>query len=150
MTKEEEVLLGQVMTPAVWALVKKRIHPEIDPDAPLTELGDIYQTLTNDLRTKGVEDMVPLFEAKQLELEYLDQQFEYLKDVNSGIVQRIVLDDMKVLKGKSPMQNYVETTARNFLIGHVGVMLSHLKTIAGVKDETPEQTKARLKRDSSK
>lgn len=150
MTKDEQIVLKEIMTPAVWALVKKRIHPDLDPDAPLTEVGDIYQTLTPDLRAKGVQEMEPLFAAKQLELEYLDQQFEYLKDINSGLVQRIVLDDLKILKGKTAFQQYVDTTARNFLLGHVGTMLSHLKTIAGVKNETPEETKARLKRDSTK
>ncbi len=130
--------LKALLTPQLWALLKKRIHPDLDPDVPLTEIGDIYQTLTNDLATRSVEDMAPLFAAKQLELEYLDQQFEFLKDVMKPYKPAIVLEKLKILKDKEPFQQFVDTTARNYLLAHIGKML------------TIEETKARLKRDSSK
>lgn len=142
--------LKALLTPELWSLLKKRIHPGLDPDCPMTEIGDIYQTLTNDLSTKTVDEMAPLFAAKQLELEYLDQQFEFLKDVMKPYKPMIVLEDLKILKNKTPGQQFVDTTARNYLLAHIGKMLSYLKIIAGQKVETIEETKTRLKRDSNK
>jgi hypothetical protein len=142
--------LKALITPKLWALLKKRLHPDLDPDVPLTEIGDIYQTLTNDLATKNVDEMAPLFAAKQIELEYLDQQFEFLKDVLAPYKPKIVLEDLKVLKNKNPFQQFVDTTARNYLLAHIGKMLSFLKIIAGQKVESIEETKDRLKRDSAK
>lgn len=150
MTKDELKQLKTVMTPATWALVKKRVYPDIDPDCPLTELGDIYQTLNNDIKTHDIDDMGPLFEAKQVEIEYLDQQFEFLKDVEMDFTPKIVLENLKDLKNKTPRQQYVDTMARNFLIGFIGPMLGHLKTMAGQEKETVEETQKRLLRDSSK
>lgn len=56
----------------------------------------------------------------------------------------VKIDDML------PEQAIINLKARNMLIQHLEMCLMQLKTLAGKKDETIEQTKERLKRDSAK
>ena len=54
------------------------------------------------------------------------------------------------LENKTPEQAIIDLKARNSLIGHIESQLVQIKMLAGMKDETVEETKARLKQDSSK
>lgn len=150
MSKAERDQLKSGLTMPLYDLVRKRVFPELDPESPINQIGDIYQTLNGDLQTRSVDDMYPIFESRELVKEYLEQQFEVLKDVTAGTKETIILDDLKTLRGKTPHDMYVHTKARNFILSHVDPMLGHLKTMGGMKNETVEQTKERLKRDSSK
>ena len=151
MTPEDTIALKKQITPEVLRLVKKRMIQEIGDDYPLTQIGDLYQTLTGDLAKNTVEEMAPLFEAKELEIDYLEQQFKVLGDLDKkDELQSILLDDMKNLKGKTPVEKYVETTARNFILGFVDPRLVLIKDLAGKKSESPEEVEKRLQRDSSK
>jgi hypothetical protein len=150
LTESEEIQLRGVMNEEVYQVLKKRIFPEMSDDFPLGQIGDLYQTLTNDLKVKSVEDMVPLFDAKQLELEYLELQFTVLKNLGTNVPQTIRLSELATLKDKTGYQRYVDTTARNFLLGFIDPMLIMIKNLAGQKNETLEETKARIQRNSNK
>lgn len=150
LSKEERVRLKAIMTDEVYKVVKKRIFPEIDPEVPLFNLSDMYQTLSQDLQKHGVEEMAPLFDAKMLEIDYLRQQFEILKDPETVLIDGIFLDRLAELKNKPYVQKYVDTTARNYILAHVDTMINHLKVLAGQKDESVDDIKKRLTRDSSK
>jgi hypothetical protein len=150
MTKEERALVQTLTTPDTFALLKKRIHPDIDPDAPLFQLADHYQSLTNELASKGVEEMAPRLKAKQLEIDYLDQQFKALENLEQSNPPVIILDQMKRIDGIDPETAYIGNMARNFIFSWVDSALNFLKTIAGKKQETVEEQKKRLERDSSK
>lgn len=132
----------------VVAVIKKRIFPQIDSEAPLTQLSDMYQTLNEDLKTKSIEEMDLLFEAKILEVDYLTQQFSILRGLN--VEEVIKLDELANLKGKNSSLRFIHTKARNFLLPFVDSMLMLLKNIAGSKNETVEETKKRLDRNSNK
>lgn len=144
----ENKLVKDFITEPVIAVLKKRIFPQVEKDLPLTQLGDLLQTLNKDMQAKGPEEMEPLFMAKLIEIEYLDQQFVELS--GEKVIRIHSLDDWANLKGKSATQMYVETTARNFILAYVDGMLMHLKTIAGEKKESLEEAKKRMERNSSK
>jgi hypothetical protein len=146
----EKKQLKAFMSEDVYRLIKKRIFPEVDPDSPLTQMGDYFQTLKEDLKSKGPEEMAPIFDAKQLEYEYMTQQFAILKDIDGDHKEKIKLSDLGVLEGKDAYTRYVHTKARNFIMGYVDTMLMLIKNIAGTKTETLEQTKERMTRNSSK
>ena len=153
-TEAEEKLLLTSISPEVYAVIKKRVYPDVDPEAPMFQIADMYQSLTQPMNGKGVEEMAPLFDAKELEIDYLEQQFGVLKDISTHSVGdktvKIKLDDLKILKGKDAYTRYVHTMARNYLLTHVDSFLNHLKVLAGQKNETVDQAKKRLERDSSK
>lgn len=54
------------------------------------------------------------------------------------------------LASQSPEEALINIKARNTVIQHVEMCLMQLKALAGSKDETVEQTKERLKKDSAK
>lgn len=137
------------MSSEVYRVVKKKLLPSLDPDSPLGQLADLQQSLTIDLKSKDVVAMEPLFKAKQLEIDYLTQQFEYLMDVGRNHIPNIVLNDLSSLEGDAE-QVFINTTARNFLLGYVDSFLIQLKVIASQNSESIEDTKKRLTRDSSK
>lgn len=147
LTKEELKVLKTYVNDEVIKVLRKRIMPDIDGDVPFRQVGDIYQTLTNDLKVKSVDDMEYQFKAKQLEIDYLEQQFNALKEESEG---GISLEEMKSLKDKGAEEMFIDTTARNFLLGYIDGMLDHIKILAGQKIESVEETKKRLTRDSNK
>ena len=138
------------VTPELMRLLRKKILPDIGDEFPLTQLPDLRSTLQHDLTTRVPEEMAPFFEAKQLEIDYLEQQLTRLADIDAPLVEQIRLDDLRNLKGKLPHKAFVDTTARNFILGYVDPMLIQIKSLAGLKEETLEQQKERLTRNSSK
>lgn len=66
----------------------------------------------------------------------IGQQVDFYKDV--------AIDNMP------PEEALLNIKARRFVIQHIEMCLMQLKALAGKKDETIEQTKERLKRNSAK
>lgn len=150
LTPAEKEMVKLSMTPAVFAVVKKRVFPDIDPDAPLGQIADYRTLLTQDLKTKPLEDVALLMEAMDLELKYLDEQFEVLRDIDGTWTLTIELDDLRDLEGKDAHTRFVDLKAYLDIIGYVDPMLMHLMNIAGQKTETVQGAKDRMKRDSNK
>ena len=63
---------------------------------------------------------------------------------NMDLWMTLKVDDM------TAEQALINIKARNTVIQHVEMCLNQLKVLSGMKDETVEVTKDRLKRDSSK
>lgn len=148
LTDVEKGLLKMSITPAVHAVLKKRILPEISDDFPLGQLPSILTTLTEQLKVKTVEEMSPLMEAKVLEMAYLEQQFEVLKDIDADMPQTLKLKDFGTLSGVATT-DYIHLQAYLFLLGYIDPMLGFIKAIAGEKKETVEQAKARMSKNSN-
>lgn len=147
LTDVERGLLTTSLTPGVLRVLRKRILPELSPEYPLGQLPSLLTTLTNDLKSKPLDDMALQFEAKQIELDYLEQQFKALTEATE---ETILLKALGEMKGKSDTQRFVDLTAYLFLLGYIDPMLNFMKVLAGAKDETPEEQNKRLLRDSSK
>lgn len=152
LTETEKGLIKMAVTPAVYDVLKKRILPDIAPTFPIGQLPSILTTLTNDLKVKNPEEMARQFEAKQLEIDYLAQQFAVLKDLDAP--QPIKLAGMgTILPNTDDLDtidtNFVRMTAYLFLLGYIDPSLAMIKSLAGGKEETPEEQKKRLTRDSS-
>jgi hypothetical protein len=63
---------------------------------------------------------------------------------------KIKFKDLVWDKDKLSHDAYSDLLARNTLIAHVEMQLQGLFVLAGKKNETPEETVARLQKDSSK
>lgn len=148
LTEAEKDMMRTQVTPEVYRLIKMKLYPEVDPSAPLTQLADLHQTLTNDLKVKTPEEMEPIFEAKMTEMAYLKQQVAAIADLDAA--QPLKLDDMRLREGMSAREAFVATSVRNFILGFVDPMLRDLKVLGGASDEPLYKQKERLTRNSAK
>lgn len=145
----EKKSLKDVMTEQVHALLKKTFSPDLDPDAPIFQLTDMKLGLAADMKSKGVEEMWPFIQAKEVQIAYFDQQIAFLKDFETPI--KIVLADMaKDLSSKTPEQAFIDIHNRNYILSYVDSNLQQVIFLAGQKTETVEETKTRLAKNSSK
>jgi hypothetical protein len=126
-------------------LIRKVFLPELDGNSPLGQQIDLYMTVN--LEGKSVEEGSMLMKSRQILIDYIEQQLETL---NSQKVGKIVFKDLIKFEGKSDESIMIDTIARNTMVGHVENQLIQLKTLSEVKDETPEEQKERLEKDSSK
>lgn len=149
LTDVEKGLLKNVVNDEVIEVLKIRMLPELAPTFPIGQIPSILTTLTDDIKVRGVEEMREHFLAKQLEINYLTQQFAVLANPDLAGTEAIRLSDLG--KIDSDMQKtFVSMTAYLFLLGYIDPMLSMIKSIAGEKAETPEQQRERMRRNSSK
>lgn len=145
---QKKMIKGQV-TPEVFTILKKKILPDLDPDAPLSQLADLRVTLTQDLKTKTIDEVAPRLAALETEIAYLEQQLNVLMDIDAPTAEPLRLEDMRTLIGKMPENAYIALNAYLFILGYVDPKLNDLKIIAGIKEETPEEQQKRLKRSSN-
>ncbi len=149
--ESEDVLLRKIMTDKLAALLRKMFLPEIDGDAPLHQVIDLWMTV--EIKDKDPEFAYVLLKSREKLIEYLDQQLKVLSNKKTDI--KIILDDNKGISTKGRMmadceQLYINITFRNTLIGHIEQQLDQIRMLAGRKEETPEETLKRLHQNSSK
>lgn len=129
-----------------FKLLQKTLMPEIDHEAPLFQVVDLYSNI--DTKNDSMEKAYPLILARDLMCDYLAQQFDVLADKKPKT--GIVLSKLARAGSKEPLQAFVDLSARNTIMTHVEFQLFNLKLLAGTKKETVEQTKARLQANSNK
>lgn len=71
-------------------------------------------------------------------------------DLNAPIGSQVDLWMTIKIEDQTPEEAIINLKARNQLITHLEMCLNQMKVLAGKKDETPEQTRERLAKDSSK
>lgn len=135
----------------VVAIIRKAFLPTLDPKAPPHQLVDLWMTL--ELKDKKVDEAYPHIVARKIVIDYLEQQLSLLE--NKKVSTDIRLEDLSY-DGKKEIPSILEVVkvysnlvARNTLIGHTEMQLSQFTILAGLKDETIEETKAKLMQNSS-
>ena len=147
LTEKDKGLLNQI-TPAVYHILEKRIHPTPSNEFPLGQISTLLTTLTLDIKAKTVEEAIPAFHAKATEIAYLDQQFAVLKDPESP--QPIQLAKLGDIVGKDHEEAFVGLTVYLFIYGWIDPNLLGIKAIAGQKEETLDQLEKRMRQNSNK
>lgn len=71
-------------------------------------------------------------------------------DMDAPIGSQVDLWMTLKIEDLEPEQALINLKARNQVITHLEMCLNQIKVLAGAKDETPEQTKDRLAKDSNK
>jgi hypothetical protein len=149
LTPAERELVRQAMTSEIFKVIKKRLLPDLEGDAPLGQIMDIRNILAQDLKSRMQEDNLFLFSVAEILFDYLGQQLALLEKPDFDAEGEIELLSLRNFKGKQPEQRLIEIKAYLDIVAYVDAQLSHLKTMAGQKDETIEQQTARLSRNSS-
>lgn len=132
------------------SLMSKLFNPKLDPKAPRHQLIDLWMSI--DMKDKDVRDLMPVFEARQLLIDLLEQQLKSLEGIASGlkVKEKIQLSKLTNIKDKSASEVYTNIVARNTLITHIEAQLTQLDVLAGQRAETVEQTLQKLAKNSSK
>lgn len=139
---EEEEALKFLKGDAVKVL-KKTFLPEIDANAPLFQITDPYLVLGTEIKDKPIEDFGYYKEAKDITFDYLGQQFTRFE--NTLPTTCIRLADLVCKEA-----GYSQVIARNYILSYVDSNINQLVFLAGMKEETVEQTMERLKKNSTK
>jgi len=135
---EEKGGLRGSITSELIAVLKKLFIREFevdDMDTPLGQKQDFLFGLTEGgVFTKDIEEMSPIFKARKLEMDYLKQQLEALKNIDLA-KEPIKFKDLSRIGDDE--ETYTNIIARNHLIFHIDTELIRIKGMS-VK-ETPEE-----------
>ncbi len=147
-TVQERSILSSTFTgqKAIFDVVSKTFLPQIDGDSPLFQNTDLWMTLKLD--DKSPQESKAHLIARNLVIEFLTQQLDLLsgKEVRGDTLE---LSDWTP-KLTDVDRDYAYLTARNTILYHIDMMITQLTVLAGQNNETVEETKARLLKDSSK
>lgn len=135
---------------AVFDVITKTFLPTLDGEAPIHQLLDLFLTIK--LEDKTTDQAFPLLVSRTKLIQLLEQQLKVLEAVANGteFTADINLADLVKIEGKNSIEAYADVICRNTMVGHTDMMLSQINLLAGMKDETIEQTRERLAKDSSK
>lgn len=147
LTKEDlEVLKPIRENKAVQSLVRKTYLPELELDAPIGQMIDLWLTVDN--KDKSPMESTLALKVRARLMELINAGLARLETDKTDATEKVIefkpdfeLDDENL---------YVEWMARNGVITHTEFQLSQLSFLAEKKDETPEELKKRLQRDSSR
>jgi hypothetical protein len=134
-------------SPEAMTIIEKTFLPELDGNAPLNQVIDLWMTLRID--DKFPEIAYPHILSRKLLINYFKQQIKLLKDKKIEDIDIIKFDDL-LPENEMATESYVNLLTRNTIITHTEQQLYQLNTLAGLKTETPEETIKRLQADSSK
>ena len=123
------------------AVISKTLNPQIDPEAPINQVIDLWMTV--DFKDKTPEEAEINFMARDIVINYVQERLDNKKP-------KITFKSLSYDSKKDAKTNLVNAIARNTILGHVEQQLNQLTFLAGQKDETVDELKERLAKDSAK
>lgn len=150
LTQAEREMLASTINEVNYALLHKVFLPTLDGDAPLFQMTDMVLGLNQDIKQLDADMAWPQFKAKEIEIEYIAQQLRSFVSPNQK--PKIVLSDLADLSlpKTSREQLLINVMSRNYILSFIDSNIAQMKFLAGLKDETVEDTKARLEKNSNK
>lgn len=150
LTDAEQASLKSSMTDTVYILMARFFNPWLESDSPIHQMTSLLFNLGADIKGLSHEGAYPMIKAKEMELKYLDQQLAELKGKSNK--PTVILKNLEDLKGdESESQRlYINTLVWNFLVSYIDSVCYQMKLLAGMKDESVEETQARLAKNSTK
>lgn len=142
---QEEKTLETLRVEGVFSVLKKCFLPELDGDCPINQNIDLFMTVKLD--DKSPEDALLVLKGREILINYINQQLNAI--LGTVVVPPIIFADLTDLDG-SPQTVLPRVTARNTMVSHVDQQLNQLFLLAGMPEETVEETLARLAKNSTK
>lgn len=147
---EQDMLNKTLENKDVIDLIRKWFMPEIDGDSPLFQIVDFTQSLNLELKANKMADQMFIeIEAKNIEQDYINQRLAVLFGEKPK-KDDITLEDLANLKLEDKEKVLINTIARCWLLAYIDSNLNQMKTLATSKEETLEEAKARLAKNSNK
>lgn len=140
---EKDLIRGTFENKELLRIMWKRFYPTLEKDSPIGQVQDVWL---------GVEQMI-FGQAKDTITQAVLYKEEALKMTQKALELLVNPEGESFdLEYRPFVDSFLKVglLARNQYIRHIESQLLALKTIADMKDETPEQTKRRLGKDSAK
>lgn len=146
-SENEQKMLEEVVSKnkAVLNILSKTLCPKLDGKTSLYFMGDLWSTA--ELTNRNIKDAMPLIRANQKFIDYMVQQINELSGKKD---RKIVLAELTDFKDKSDEEIYADIIVRNTVLRHTEINLGQILLLAGLKNETSEETLVKLKRNSNK
>jgi len=127
-------------------IITKTFTPKLDIDAPINQVIDLWLTVDNSAKTPA---------ETRLALKVRERLLEMLNAGVDRFVNPTPEGSIKIIDYAPDFNSddeglYVEFMARNALISHSEFHIGQLKILAGSSEETVEETKERLEKNSNK
>jgi hypothetical protein len=142
---ENESAIIKGLSKEALKLIRKTFLPTLDPASPFFQLTDMAMGLNVDIKEKSEDEALPLIIAKAIEIQYMDEALRKVEGEDATFTYN--LNDLSLLTDENV---FVNITARNYLLSYIDSNCKQLEFLAGTKDETVEQTVARLQKNSNK
>lgn len=142
---EKELVKGTFSKPELVKVVQRKIYGQLDVEVPIGELNDFW--LGAETQIYGAEPHVikQTVESKAKVLEMFTKAVELLADPDG---EPVSIDYSLESLESDPLQSGL--VARNLYIKAIETALRTLQIVAGQKTESVEETKKRLKQDSTR
>jgi len=147
LTEEEIESLEPISkSPQALDLLRKAYAPSLDMEAPFSQIIDLWMTI-------DVKELTPVQVRLALEVRaslesYLEAGLERLATPKATGLSGIA--DFRPNPDLDEVEQYIQYVSRNSLITHSEQRLQELSFLAGRKEETVEETLARLQQNSAK
>ena len=145
---DESILTSIRERKELLTVIRKTFLPTLDANAPFSQLVDLWMTVN--VTDKTPEIAITHIKARATLIEYISQQLNFIETGEVGTIKLAKLVEFKNFVGKTAEKCYADLLARNTAITHTDQQISQLVLLAGLKDETTEETIARLAKDSTK
>lgn len=146
----ETAALTSIQTPEGEALIRKIFRPTIDGNAPLFQLTDPHIGLYADMKNSTPDVSYPVICAKKLELKYVAQCLDELfgKTAKDRMLLETLIEREPTKTNKELI--FIELNTWNYLLAYIDSTVQQIRFLAGSKEETVEETKERLEKNSNK
>lgn len=131
---------------AVMAVIRKTFLPELDVEAPTSQVVDLWMTI--DIKEKSPDEALPYICSRELLIKYLDQQLKFIEIGKEDF--EILFENLLRMEKKSSFEIYVNLLTRNMILGHTEQQLNQFVVLANQAVESPMQKEAKDKKDSGK
>jgi hypothetical protein len=143
--------LSNPLMPEVLQVLRKFLLPEISAELPLGRQSDLYVGM-DDFKNFPPESAVVLLQARELAIDYLKERFTVLEGKESNWKVADFLE-----RDKGVAERHKNFLAYSFLVTsseaggrHIESRMYEIEALCLQKEETEEEKKARLKKDSNK
>jgi hypothetical protein len=141
---EADVVRSVFNDKEVLQALRKKMYPRLSSEVPIGEESDFWFGTETEILDKSPESITQVVMSKQRTLDMLAQAFELLVNPDGAKIDLTFAPDLK----SDPLQ--IELLTRNKYVKTVVTGLAIINVIAGQKNETVEQAKERLLKDSTK
>jgi hypothetical protein len=129
-------------------VLRKVLLPTLSPDVPLQQNIDLW--LLVKVKELPVSEASVHIKSIKIWIDYMNQQLKVIESGKYIKKPKISFNELTNIKNKTDWDLFANMLARNTIVNHVEQQLQQLLMLAGLKNETPEQTIERLHKDSAK